>query len=622
MVTKLRESKKIYALLWCGLFLAIVCCYAGWVLADSVYPAGYHFTDGFRCLKEKQYTESRLHSETVLDVLGTNHGYLLAIDESQGRYLSVESRSKNIETNSGELRNIYEENQKKYNGVVEQSNATWNEAVAYCKERYTCYYIWDGVKLEYGPDAAKDIVGKERPEDYLSGTRKMILYYPSELLKAGETSLQKIQRTIKISYVFLAAGLLFQLIFLVLLVLAATKKRWTPKYYEVTLLAVLAGAVSLFFVLTHVLVIPIYSDRNLFSGVVRGGVIPALPTIVCLWGLGSLILKCRKREWGRSYWCLYQGKEAIRSRMTGEKYRDCELEDKNKKRFRFTGVVCAVLAAAGVIFVILGWFVWRWLGIFGLLFAFYFICRAVLTYRDGTDAIIREIEEISAEEQLQAERMKVELVTNVSHDLKTPLTSIISYIELLEKEEMSDAARDYVKVLADKSDRLKKMVEDIFLLSKVSSGNMPVEKAPVDTKKLLIQTLADMEYRIEKSPVKIVPEYDEDTRIIENDGQKLYRVLQNLIDNALKYGMSGTRVHIRYRLEKNSVRIEIKNVASYEMDFDEEEIVKRFIRGDRARSTEGSGLGLAIAKEMTELCGGKMEIAVDGDVFKVTLSLA
>jgi len=224
------------------------------------------------------------------------------------------------------------------------------------------------------------------------------------------------------------------------------------------------------------------------------------------------------------------------------------------------------------------------------------------------------------EEQLTSERLKVELITNVSHDLKTPLTSIISYIDLLKKEELPGQAVEYVRILSEKADRLKTMIQDIFAVSKASSGNLDVRMEPLDLGKLVEQTLADMQEKIDASGLKFRVHHINDPLIIRSDGQKLYRVMQNLIDNALSYSLDGSRVHVRLWSENNTAVVEIKNTSKLELDFKPEEIVERFVRGDISRSGEGSGLGLSIAKTFTEACGGSFRITIDYDDFKVRLS--
>lgn len=224
-------------------------------------------------------------------------------------------------------------------------------------------------------------------------------------------------------------------------------------------------------------------------------------------------------------------------------------------------------------------------------------------------------------EQMKAERMKIALVTNVSHDLKTPLTSIISYVDLLSKEEdLSETVRDYVNVLSEKSNRLKNIVSDLFDLAKSTSGDIPLELECLDIKKLIEQTLADMEDEIEKSNLQIKTKLPENSLNIYSDGKKLYRVFQNVIDNALKYALPGTRVYVELEEIDGKAVAKIKNTAGYEMDFTAEEILQRFSRGDKSRTTEGSGLGLSIAESFTNVCGGKFKVEIDGDLFKVQIS--
>ena len=233
--------------------------------------------------------------------------------------------------------------------------------------------------------------------------------------------------------------------------------------------------------------------------------------------------------------------------------------------------------------------------------------------------INREIQE-RMEEQMKSERMKVALVTNVSHDLKTPLTSIISFIDLLSKEEeLSETALDYVRILQEKSERLKNIVNDLFDLAKSSSGDAVVEYEHLDLVKLIRQTLADMDDLIVSSQLQIKLILLEEPVSIYADGKKLYRVFQNVIDNAIKYALRGTRIIIEMKPEEERVVVWIKNIAGYEMNFTEQEILQRFFRGDQSRSTEGSGLGLSIAESFTKVCDGDFHIEIDGDMFKVAI---
>lgn len=224
------------------------------------------------------------------------------------------------------------------------------------------------------------------------------------------------------------------------------------------------------------------------------------------------------------------------------------------------------------------------------------------------------------DEQMKSERMKVALVANVSHDIKTPLTSIISYIELLRDEpDLPEHARDYVRVLDEKSQRLKTMVQDVFEVSKAASGELPVTLEPLDFAKLLRQTLADMAERIEQSPVTIKTELPEDAVTIVADGQRMYRVFQNLIGNALQYSLEGSRVYVTLRAEDGRAVATVRNTSRDEIpagvDF-----TARFVRGDESRTDGGSGLGLSIASSFTEACGGAFSIAPVADLFTATVS--
>lgn len=226
--------------------------------------------------------------------------------------------------------------------------------------------------------------------------------------------------------------------------------------------------------------------------------------------------------------------------------------------------------------------------------------------------------EDAIEKRISSEKMKVELITNVSHDLKTPLTSIISYVDLLKEEEMTDVAAAYVKILEEKSYQLRNIVSDVFELARANSGQ-DVEIETIDGVMLINQVLADMGDTIERSGKMIKADIKPETFFIKGDGKKLYRALQNLIDNALKYSLEGTRIYINSGVNDNKLKLVIKNIAAYEMNFSGEDIVERFVRGDESRTTEGNGLGLSIAKSFIEVSGGTMSVEVDGDVFKVTV---
>ena len=216
--------------------------------------------------------------------------------------------------------------------------------------------------------------------------------------------------------------------------------------------------------------------------------------------------------------------------------------------------------------------------------------------------------------------MQIELITNVSHDLKTPLTSIISYVDLLSKEELPPVASDYVKILIDKSDRLKDIVSDVFDLAKATSGE-EIQLENLDGMILVKQVLSDMDDAIKDSGREVKVKSEIETASITGNGQKLYRVFQNVIDNALKYSMPGTRIFVHTFMQGNDFVFTIKNVSEFEIDFTAEEILSRFVRGDKARHSEGNGLGLSIAKSFTEQCGGNFSVSLDDDMFKVIIRL-
>lgn len=228
----------------------------------------------------------------------------------------------------------------------------------------------------------------------------------------------------------------------------------------------------------------------------------------------------------------------------------------------------------------------------------------------------------SLDREIKAERMKSELITNVSHDLKTPLTSIISYADLLCAETLSPPeANDYVKIIKQKSERLRTLTEDLFEVSKAQSGNSEFNIEEIDICLLINQTLAELNESITKSGLEFVSDLKENEMFVLGDGKKLSRVFENLIGNCLKYSMKGTRVYINVRRDGDMIRAEIKNIAGYRMEFDSEEITERFVRGDKSRSSEGSGLGLAIVKSYVEGCSGQFKAIADGDLFKAVVLL-
>lgn len=228
----------------------------------------------------------------------------------------------------------------------------------------------------------------------------------------------------------------------------------------------------------------------------------------------------------------------------------------------------------------------------------------------------------SVENEMKSENMKTELITNVSHDLKTPLTSIINYIDLLKRENIEpESARDYVSILDKKSQRLKVLIEDLFEASKAASGAMELNITKIDVGQLLKQALGENDERFIESKLEVKLNIPNEKIFINGDGKRLYRVFENLISNIVKYSLTNTRVYIDMFKENDEVTIVMKNISAYELSFDTNEITNRFKRGDDSRSTEGSGLGLAIAKSIVELHNGSFKIEVDGDLFKSIIKL-
>lgn len=227
--------------------------------------------------------------------------------------------------------------------------------------------------------------------------------------------------------------------------------------------------------------------------------------------------------------------------------------------------------------------------------------------------------EKSIQEQLKAERLKVDLITNMSHDLKTPLTSMIGYIDLLKKEELTPAAQDYIDVLGMKQEQLKDMIQDLFELSKATSNVEQLQMERLDMSKLLVQVLGDLEENPDEKDSMVRLKLPEEPLYFTADSRKMYRVVQNLLENAKKYALAGTRIYVTAQKSGNKVLAEIKNTASYEMDFSPDEIIERFVRGDKARTTKGHGLGLAIVSSFVKNMAGSMKIEIDGDLFKVRI---
>lgn len=235
--------------------------------------------------------------------------------------------------------------------------------------------------------------------------------------------------------------------------------------------------------------------------------------------------------------------------------------------------------------------------------------------------------EISAQHEeavrtaVTSERFKVELIANVSHDLRTPLTSILGYSELLQKETLSPEGRQQLSCLYQKADYMNGLVESLFELTKVSSGVIETKKERIDLIRLLEQTIGLLDDQLVKAGLAVRRHYTAKSVSVVTDGARMHQVFANLLGNAIKYALAGTRIYLEVKENAGSWLVRMTNTSSYEMDFEPEEIVQRFARGDKARSTKGSGLGLAIARTYTESVGGTFRISVDGDQFSAIVEL-
>ena len=227
----------------------------------------------------------------------------------------------------------------------------------------------------------------------------------------------------------------------------------------------------------------------------------------------------------------------------------------------------------------------------------------------------------AVEQRMKSERLKTELITNVSHDIKTPLTSIINYVDLLERPHTPEEGAEYLEVLERQSKRLKKLTEDLVEASKASTGNMSVTLAPTSTLEIINQSLAEYGQRMEAGKLSVLINVPEPAPAVRADGRLLWRVMDNLFNNVVKYAMPETRVYVDVRTSEGNAVISVKNISRAALNVSAEELMERFVRGDASRSTEGSGLGLSIAKSLTELQHGQFSISTDGDLFKAEITL-
>ena len=226
---------------------------------------------------------------------------------------------------------------------------------------------------------------------------------------------------------------------------------------------------------------------------------------------------------------------------------------------------------------------------------------------------------------MKDEKLKADLITNVSHDIKTPLTSIINYVDLIKREDIdNERIKEYVEVLEQKSQKLKQLTEDLVEASKISSGNISIQLSRINFVELVNQTIGEFYEKLEASSLQVIFKPQDQNMSIMADSRHLWRVIENLLNNVCKYALSGTRVYLdmHYETVENARKVifSIKNISAKELNIDASELSERFIRGDESRTTEGSGLGLSIAKNLTIAQGGTFDIKLDGDLFKVIIT--
>lgn len=232
---------------------------------------------------------------------------------------------------------------------------------------------------------------------------------------------------------------------------------------------------------------------------------------------------------------------------------------------------------------------------------------------------LADVAMVAAQNQLKSERMKTELITNVSHDIKTPLTSIINYVDLLEKPHTPEEAQSYVEVLSRQSHRLKKLIDDLMEMSKASTGNIQVDIGEIDAVEAVTQALGEFADKLTAAGLTPVFHQSEENIMLLADGRLLWRAVSNVLSNAVKYALPGTRLYVDVSATQDKAIISFKNISGAQLNISAEELMERFVRGDCSRNTEGSGLGLNIAKSLMELQKGQLQLLVDGDLFKVTL---
>lgn len=672
MVTKLRKISEKMCEGWKGKSIIVL-----WIfVAACLGVGGFHIvaTNMGRAgdLIETEYVESGLHEYDVLEDFYEVHGYLT-------KYMTYEIPEQREWRFQGIYELIIERGDLFYRrktNIPETEISTDKDekkelTLSYIRGTTDCYYAWDGESLILGP-GANETVGEvlEGEFSYLGSGEKIVLAYTNEMIEKGQVILERTQKRVWFGIFLLILSVVSLALGCSIWILGNATVTSKRSYVDILILVSMLAILWIYHLAFDVFYLGEfrYIESNaeivlyIFSEVLTEGFLE----VILFFSVYQMIINLKQKLSIWEHFISLKVGKCIKEKITGEAYWEEGIVVCSKKRQRVA--ICFLVAILfTMLFVIYlfagtGWYgieFWSIQSIVWQAFCLSLIVLVLICYCHGSRKIAREYQSLliqlgaleagnyqnnemlsetsvfaneswrlamlgcqiqeNLERQMQAERMKVELVTNVSHDLKTPLTSIISYIDLLSKEELSPVARDYVKILENKSDRLKKMIADVFDLTKASSGNLKIHKEKLDLKKLLVQVLADMEKEINSSSIKVVEQLTANPVTVKSDGQKLYRVLQNIFDNALKYSLAGTRVYVTLEAKQGKAVLRVKNVAAYEMNFSKEEVLRRFFRGDTARTTEGSGLGLAIAREFTEVCGGKLDLDIDGDVFIVEM---
>lgn len=659
MVTKLKRicekvcrQRIIRAALIAVIFAGLVVMALGMGIAGRVSQMDGTLRDFFL----NQYVDSKLHKrdvERTIDELRIQiwdrMGIDLAYDGTQDTFPGMEDIIFDFILNAEEGSGIL----KLRSNIPDRKEGPRNVDVSYLTENFTCYYIWDGEEFTFGDDVG-DYVRNRVEMPLGSESVRIGIGFDTDLLESGQKRLGQLNEDLFTGVSFIVGGFLAAFLGAVFLILGKKQRQAMLLYTDIAVLLSAAGGVTGVIFIAGVFENFVDLSKETYGTIsdLSNAAGFSISMMLALFGMYEIVKNIR-RHMGFQQLFFIDHLRRIKQKIIGEAYYDQGIRICTNNRERMMIWLTVVILAAGTV------------GVFYLsMKILYLICVGLLAvvlmcYRRGSRKIAEEYAKLlgqlnqllnenyqdndmldessvfarescqlsmlgcqiqeSVERQIQAEKMKIDLITNVSHDLKTPLTSIISYIDLLKKEDLEPVARDYVMILEKKSERLKKMISDVFDLTKATSGNLEIKKSELDFGRLLIQILADMEWIIEPAPVKVVSDIPEQLLQICSDGEKLYRVIQNILDNALKYAMPDTRIFVTLKEEGREAVLQVKNVSAYEMNFTREEVLGRFFRGDCARSTEGSGLGLAIAKEFTESCGGRLDLMINGDIFQVEL---